>query len=40
MSLSATPKPISTWRKVFAAILDAFTIFFVAGYASPILQEA
>ena len=33
MSLSTSPRPISTWRKVVAAILDAFTIFFVAGYA-------
>jgi hypothetical protein len=25
-------KPVSTWRKVFAAILDFLTIFFVGGY--------
>jgi uncharacterized membrane protein YoaK (UPF0700 family) len=25
-------KPVSTWRKVLAGILDFFTIFFVAGY--------
>ncbi|MEZ5870347.1 MAG: hypothetical protein R3D32_00630 [Nitratireductor sp.] len=25
-------KPVSTWRKVVAAILDFFTIFFVGGY--------
>ncbi|MCW5688681.1 MAG: RDD family protein [Pseudolabrys sp.] len=27
------PKPVSTTRKVFAAILDFFFIFIVAGYA-------
>jgi DMSO reductase anchor subunit len=26
-------KPVSTWRKVFAAIFDFLTIFFVGGYA-------
>ena len=26
------PKPVSTWRKVLAAILDFFFIFFIAGY--------
>jgi hypothetical protein len=25
-------KPVATWRKVVAAILDFLTIFFVAGY--------
>ncbi len=25
-------KPVSTWRKVFAAILDLLTVFFVGGY--------
>ena len=25
-------KPAATWRKVLAAILDFFTIFFVLGY--------
>ena len=25
-------KPVSTWRKVLAGILDFFMIFFVAGY--------
>jgi magnesium-transporting ATPase (P-type) len=28
-----TQKPVSTWRKVVAAILDFFTIMFIAGYA-------
>jgi hypothetical protein len=31
--MSADSKPVSTWRKVFAAIFDFLTIFFVAGYA-------
>lgn len=26
-------KPAATWRKVVAAILDFFTVFFVVGYA-------
>ena len=26
-------KPVATWRKVLAAILDFLTIFFVGGYA-------
>lgn len=26
------PKPAGTWRKVFAAILDFFFIFFLGGY--------
>ena len=25
-------KPAATWRKVLAAILDFFTVFFVIGY--------
>ena len=29
---SEAPRP-ATWRKVVAAILDAFFIFFIAGYA-------
>lgn len=30
---ASPPKPVSTWRKVLAAILDFFFIFIVAGYA-------
>ena len=26
-------KPVATWRKVVAAILDFLTVFFVGGYA-------
>jgi DMSO reductase anchor subunit len=26
-------KPVATWRKVLAAILDFFTVFFAGGYA-------
>jgi hypothetical protein len=26
-------KPVATWRKVIAAILDFLTVFFVGGYA-------
>ena len=33
MSEPAAGKPVSTWRKVLAAILDAITIFFAGGYA-------
>lgn len=33
MTDASNAKPVSTWRKVLAAILDFFTIFFVAGYA-------
>ncbi|MCK9915310.1 hypothetical protein MXD81_39740 [Microbacteriaceae bacterium K1510] len=36
MTDTATPpqaKPIATWRKVVAAILDAIFIFWAAGYA-------
>jgi hypothetical protein len=29
----AAAKPVSTWRKVFAAILDFIFVFFIAGYA-------
>ena len=29
----AAPKPVSTWRKVFAAILDFIFVFGIAGYA-------
>ena len=29
----AAPKPVSTWRKVVAAILDFIFIFGIAGYA-------
>jgi hypothetical protein len=25
-------QPVATWRKVLAAILDFFTVFFVGGY--------
>jgi len=25
-------KPVSTWRKVLAAVLDFLTVFFVGGY--------
>ncbi|GIL00767.1 MAG: hypothetical protein BroJett030_06660 [Alphaproteobacteria bacterium] len=30
-------KPVATWRKVVAAILDFLTIFFVAGYVIALL---
>lgn len=26
-------KPVATWRKVIAAMLDFLTVFFVGGYA-------
>lgn len=26
-------KPVATWRKIVAAVLDFFMVFFVAGYA-------
>jgi hypothetical protein len=29
---SAPPKPVATWRKVVAAILDFLMVFFVGGY--------
>jgi hypothetical protein len=32
MSDTGTAAPIPTWRKVLAAILDFFTVFFVGGY--------
>jgi hypothetical protein len=31
-SAESSPKPVATWRKVVAAILDLFFVFFVAGY--------
>lgn len=31
--MTDTVKPVATWRKVLAAILDFFTVFFVGGYA-------
>jgi hypothetical protein len=31
--MSDTAKPVATWRKVVAAILDFLTIFFLGGYA-------
>lgn len=30
--MSEPSKPVSTWRKVLAAILDFLTIFFVGGF--------
>ena len=30
--MSELVKPVATWRKVVAAILDFFMIFFVGGY--------
>jgi hypothetical protein len=30
--MSDPAKPIATWRKVVAAILDFLTVFFVVGY--------
>ena len=30
---SMVAKPVSTWRKVFAAILDFIFVFALAGYA-------
>jgi len=30
--MTDTVKPAATWRKVVAAILDFFTVFFVLGY--------
>ena len=29
----AAPKPVSTWRKVFAAIFDFIFVFGIVGYA-------
>lgn len=31
--MSDPSKPVSTWRKVLAAILDFITVFFIVGYA-------
>ena len=31
--MTDTIKPVATWRKVLAAVLDFLTIFFVGGYA-------
>lgn len=31
--MSEPARPVATWRKVLAAILDFVTIFFVGGYA-------
>jgi hypothetical protein len=31
--MSDTVKPVATWRKVLAAILDFVTVFFAGGYA-------
>lgn len=33
MSDATPPRPIATWRKVVAAILDFITVFFAGGYA-------
>ena len=30
--MTDTVKPVATWRKVLAAILDFCTVFFVGGY--------
>ncbi|WP_372928953.1 hypothetical protein [Methyloceanibacter sp.] len=32
MTEASEAKHVSTWRKVLAAILDFFTIFFIGGY--------
>jgi hypothetical protein len=32
-SMTDVAKPVATWRKVVAAILDFLTVFFVGGYA-------
>jgi hypothetical protein len=32
-TIATQPKPVSTWRKVFAAILDFLFVFFIASYA-------
>jgi hypothetical protein len=32
-SMTDPVKPVATWRKVLAAILDFFTVFFAGGYA-------
>ena len=31
--MSEPAQPVATWRKVVAAILDFFTVFFIGGYA-------
>ena len=31
--MTDTIKPVATWRKVLAAVLDFLTILFVGGYA-------
>jgi hypothetical protein len=31
--MTDTAKPVATWRKVLAALLDFFMVFFVGGYA-------
>ena len=33
VSPTETPKPVATWRKVVAAILDFIFVFAIAGYA-------
>ena len=30
---ASSPKPVSTWRKVVAAILDFLFVMFIGGYA-------
>jgi hypothetical protein len=32
-SAASSPKPVSTWKKVVAAILDFLFVMFVGGYA-------
>jgi hypothetical protein len=32
-AIVSQPKPVSTWRKVLAGILDFFFVLFIAGYA-------
>jgi hypothetical protein len=32
-TVASQPKQVSTWRKVFAAILDFIFVMFIAGYA-------
>jgi len=31
--MSELAKPVATWRKIVAAVLDFFTIFFIGGFA-------
>jgi DMSO reductase anchor subunit len=33
MTDAPSPKPVATWRKVVAAILDFLMVFFAGGYA-------